>query len=152
KSDYPDACQIEAVVRIRNGDYALARAALLPIGETTLRTRFDLTKLYAQAMTETLWLLIDDEFNAVLEAQAKLKPKTSGPAIGFLWGVLEAAPTKERAEWVASHAARVLADDPNAPLVRQIRALALYRQAELAVTTNPKLGPPIWNDTLVAAA
>jgi tetratricopeptide (TPR) repeat protein len=150
--DHPVACQIEAWLLIRTGKFVQARESLLALGEPALRTHFGPAQLHGRVMAETLWVLIDDEFNAVLEAQAKLKPKTSLPAVGFLRGVFSADPDAKRAEWVAAQAARVLVNDPDAPLARRLRADALYRLADLAVTPNPKGGAPLWDGNLVSAA
>jgi Flp pilus assembly protein TadD len=143
--DHPIACQMEAGIWIRNGNFLAAREALLPLGEHARRTQPGIVQLNARVTAETLWILIDDEYKAVLEAQSQLKSKTTKPMAEFLYGVLTATPTEERAEWVAKRATGVSPDDPNASLIRRIRVEATYRLAELSVTTNPKGGPPQWN-------
>ncbi len=135
-----------------HGRFRPRRETLVTLGETALRTHPALVQLHAHAMAETLWILIDDEFNAVREAQTKLKPKTSVPAVAFLLGVFSATPSRERAEWVALRAADVLAEDSSANVARRIRAAALYQLADLAVTSNPKDGLPVWNGDLVTVA
>jgi len=99
-----------------------------------------------------LWVLVEDEFNAVLETQARLRPKSSAPAVGFLSGVLSAPPAVEQAEWVAAQAARVMSNDPQSAAARLIRFLACYQLADLSVTIDPRGGPPIWETARVAAA
>ena len=103
-------------------------------------------------IAEGLWTLVEDEFNEVVAAQSRLKPKTSAPAIGFILGVLSAPPDRERAEWVAARAASVAARDPHSPAARLLRFEALYRLAELSVSSDPRGGPPVWDVGRVAAA
>ena len=141
---------MEAWLLIRNADYIGARESLLPLGMPALRMQPPLVQLHARVLAETLWILIDDEFNAVRAEEAKLKQKSSTPSVAFLMGVLNATPTVERAEWVVARAGEVLADDPSATIARRIR-LSLYRLAELTVTTH-QAGPPIWNPERVATA
>jgi hypothetical protein len=153
--DHPTACQIAASIRVQSGDplqVIQARDLISRLGETALRTNPSLASLNAQVMVETgLWVLVEDEYKKVLDAQSQLKQKTSGPAVAFLYGVFSAPPDRERAEWVAARAARVMVDDPSSTTARLLRFEALYRLAELSVTPDPKGGPPIWESNRVAA-
>jgi tetratricopeptide (TPR) repeat protein len=157
--NHPAACQTAAWLHIRHGEpknFVAARDTLLSLGKDTLRTNPVLTRLNARTMIETgLNILLDDEFKAIVEAQAAMKPKTTAPAIGFLLGVFDAEPDlerAERAEWVAAHATQLLASEPNAPSARRVRAEALFRVVDLTATANPKGGPPVFGGDRVAAA
>ena len=57
--DHPVACQTEAGIWIRNGNFVLAREALLPLGEPARWTQPGLVQLHARVVAETLWILID---------------------------------------------------------------------------------------------
>ncbi len=151
----PRACSTEARLWIDRGEFFKAREALTPLGETALLTNPSLVQLHARIMVGCgLWILIDDEFKKVTEAQAKLKAKTSVLAVAFVLGVFDAPPNTERAAWVAAKAELILAGDTTAPLAAHLRALSLYRLADLSVVSNPKGGelPPVWNADRVTAA
>lgn len=153
--DHPLACQIAALILVQSGkpiQIIQARDLLSRLGETALRTNPALASLNARVLIESgLGVLIEDEFNKVMETQSRLKPKTSAPAVGFLLGVFNAPPDRERAEWVAARSARVAAGDSQAPAARLLRFEALYRLAELSVTADPRGGLPLWDSGRLAA-
>jgi tetratricopeptide (TPR) repeat protein len=155
RPDFPPACRIVVRILVESGsppELVQARELLARLGEPALRTDPELAFLHARVLAETLWVLRDDEFDAVLAAQDRLKPRTSVPSVLFLDGVLSAPAAAERAEWVAARAAQVLARDPEAPGAGLVRFAALYRLADLSVTADPKGGPPVWDVNRVAAA
>ncbi|HSQ55939.1 MAG TPA: hypothetical protein VLM40_09335, partial [Gemmata sp.] len=154
KPGHPWACGIEAQLWVRTGDFLKAREALAPLRDAA-RTDAFLTRLHARILIGCgLWVTRDDEFQKVLDAQAQVKAKSSGPAVAFLRGVLDAPVDGERAAWVAAKAELVLAGDPGATLAARVRAEALYRLAELSAAPHPKGEgrPPLWNAQRVAAA
>src|SRR5262249_27625458 len=137
------------------GDAVRAREVLTTLGEAALRTNPGLARLNARALVGSgLWVLVDGEFKAVVEAQAALRQKSSAPAMGFLLGVFDAEPNVERTEWVVAQVTRVLAEDPNAPTGRRLQAEALFRLAELSATRTPRPdgSPPVWNADRVGLA
>ncbi len=151
----PWACATQARILVRNGKYLEARESLAPLGETAILLNPTLTRLHARILVGCgLWILRDEEFKKVTEAQAKLKPKTSVPAVAFLMGVLDAPADAERAAWVAAMAELVLAKDPGANGAALAKAEALYRLADLSATPHPedRTRPPVWNATRVIAA
>ena len=113
---HPLACRLKASILVDSGsprDLVQARELLDRLDKVFLRVDPLLASLNARIMVGSgLWVLLDDEFNAVVETQARLKSKTSKPAVGFLAGVLSAPPTVERAEWVEKRARQVMQDDP----------------------------------------
>lgn len=156
RRDHPIACQTAAWILVRSGspiEFTQAREVLGRLGEEAPRTSATLAWLQARVLIGTgLTVLLDDEFQKVLEAQAKLRPKTVAPALGMLLGVLDAEPDLARTEWVARKAGQLLADDPDLAAARRLRAAALFRLADLTVTTNPGAGPPVWVGDRVTAA
>ncbi|MFO0825248.1 MAG: hypothetical protein U0792_19365 [Gemmataceae bacterium] len=155
QADHPWACTTEARIHVHTGNFLAAREALAPLGETRLLVNPPLTRLHARILVGSgLWVLREDEFKKVTEAQAKLKPKTSLPAVAFLLGVLDAPPDAERSAWVGAKAELVLANDTNAPGVARVKAEAMIRLAELSVVPHPEdpSKPPVWNPQRVAAA
>ena len=97
-------------------------------------------------------MLLDDEYKSLLEAQSRLRPKTIAPAIGYILGIFDAEPDFARAEWVARKCDDLMVGNPETGAVRQLRALALFRMADLTVTTSPAAGPPVWVGDHVTAA
>ncbi len=154
--NHPMACRLKAEVLANSGtprDLVEARELLDRVDKIYLRGMPMLAYLNARIMVGSgLWVLVEDEFNQVLETQARIQPKTSLPAVGFLEGVLNAPSTVERTEWVAAQAARVMSDDPHSAAARLLRFLALYQLADLSVTIDPRGGAPVWDTTRVAAA
>ena len=156
QGDHALACRLKASILTNSGtprDFVEARDLLNRLNKTRLRVDPTFANLNARIMVGSgLWVLIEDEFNAVLETQSRLRPKSSAPAVGFLSGVLSAPPAVERAEWVAAQAARVMTADSQSAAARLLRFLASYRLADLSVTIDPRGGPPIWETARVAAA
>ncbi|MCE9568204.1 MAG: tetratricopeptide repeat protein [Planctomycetes bacterium] len=151
----PWACATLARILVRNGKFIEAREALAPLGATTILLSPTLTRLHARILVGSgLWILHDDEYKKVTDAQAKLKVKSSIPSVAFLQGVLDASPDVERAAWVAARAELILAADPNASGAALARAEALHRLANLTVTAHPedRSQPPVWNASRVTAA
>ena len=110
--DDPTACQIAASILVQSGEplqVIQARDLLSRLGETGVRINPALASLNVRIMVETgLWVLIEDEYKKVIEAQASLKTKTSQPAVGFLLGVFSAA-ARSRTGRVGGGARRPLA-------------------------------------------
>ena len=153
---HPLACRLKASILVDSGsprDLVQARELLDRLDKVLLRVDPILASLNARIMVGSgLWVLVDDEFKAVVETQARLQPKTSAPSVGFLAGVLSAPPTVERADWVEKRARGVMRDDSQSAGARLLRFKALHRLAELSVTMGPPGEPPIWDTTRVAAA
>ena len=156
QKNHPLACRLKASILVESGssrDLLEARDLLDRLGEIARRADPEVAHLNARIMVGSgLWVLVEDEFSKVLEMQARIQPKTSMPAVGFLSGVLSAPPTVERAEWVAERASRLMTADSQSAGARLIRFKALYRLADLSVTMDPNGGPPVWNTARVADA
>ena len=129
--NHPLACRLKASILADSGsprDLVEARELLDRLDKITLRVDPTLANLNARIMVGSgLWALVDDEFNTVIKTQARIQPKTSALAVGFLAGVLSAPPTVERAEWVAARALWVSSDDPQSAGARLLRFEALYQ-------------------------
>ena len=139
--DHPQACRLKASILVDSGtprDLVEARELLDRIDKIDLRGKPTLAYLNARIMVGSgLWVLVEDEFNKVLETQAQLRPQSSAPSVGFLQGVLNASPSAEQTEWVAAQAARVMSNDPQSANTRLLRFQALYQLADLSVTIEP---------------
>jgi predicted Zn-dependent protease len=153
--NHPWACAVLARLLVRAGKFFEAREALAPLGETALLVNPSLTRIHASVLVGTgLWILRDEEFKKVLDAQGKLRPKTSLPAVEFLRGVLDTPPDVERASWVAAAAQLITHTDPPSPYVQLLKVEALVRLAELTAVPHPEdpSRPPVWNAARVGAA
>jgi len=151
----PWACATLARILVRSGKFSEAREALAPLGAVAILMNPTLTRIHAHIMIGSgLWVLRDDEYKTVTDAQAKLKVKTSLLSVAFLLGVLDAGPDVERSAWVAAQAELILAADASAPGAALARAEALYRLANMTVTAHPedRSRPPVWNASRVTAA
>jgi len=153
---HPLACRLKASILVDSGsprDLIEARELLDRLDKLSIRVNPALAYLNARIMVGSgLWVLVEDEFNKVLETQARIQPKTSVPAVGFLSGLLGDSPTVERAEWVAAQSKRVMQDDPQSAEARLLRFDALYQLADLSVTMDPRGGSPVWDTRRVTAA
>jgi tetratricopeptide (TPR) repeat protein len=156
QKDHALACRLKASILVDSGstsDLISAGDLIGRLGELAPRVDPGLAQINARIMVgRGAWVLVEDEFNKVLETRPKLQSKSSMAAVGFLLGVLGAPPDVERAEWVAARAARVTIDDPQSAGARLVRFEALYRLAELSVTFDQRTGQPVWDTAHVAAA
>jgi len=155
QADHPWACVTQARILVRTGKFLEAREALTPLGESAILLNPTLTRLHARILVGCgLWILRDEEYKKVTDAQASRKPKTTLPAIAFLMGVLDAPPENERAAWVAAKAELILAANPGDTAAALAKAEALYRLADLSATPHPedRSRPPVWNPARVSAA
>ena len=148
----PGGVPIEAWLWVRSGEFLKARESLAPLGEA-VRTDPALVRLHARVLVGSgLWVLCDDEFQKVLDAAAKLKAKTSAPAVAFLLGVIDVPADAERAAWVAAKANSFW---PTTPLRRWRcgRGVAVPTRGPLRLA-HPKGGglPPVWDADRVTAA
>jgi len=153
--NHPWACATEAQLWVRAGNFVKAREALTPLGEPALRSTPLLIRLNARTLMGCgLFVLLENEFQAVAAAQAKLKPPTRSLVMALLLGVFDSEPTREQTQWVIDKVTQVLAEDPTVPGGRRLQAEALVRLAELSVTANPKMdgSPPLWKPETVAMA
>ena len=153
--NHPWACLTEARLRVRAEQYLAASEALAPLGEAALLTNPAVTRLRGRILIGSgLWVIRAEEFQKILDAQAKSRVKTAAPAVGYLLGILEAPPNAERAAWVAAQAELLLSTYPDTPVAAQLRAEALFRLAELSAISNPQSPslPPLWTADRVAAA
>jgi Flp pilus assembly protein TadD len=153
--NHPWACVTESELWIARENFLKARESLAALGEPAIFTNPRAVRLHARILVGSgLWVLINDEYKKVADAQARLKTRTSVLAVAFLFGVLEAPPNAERAAWVAAKAELVLAADPEARGAAFLRADSLCRLADLSAVANPKGAalPPQWNADRVSAA
>ncbi|MBA4189670.1 MAG: hypothetical protein C0467_16925 [Planctomycetaceae bacterium] len=151
----PWACATQARILVRSGKFLEAREALAALAESAILLNPALTRVHARILVGSgLWILRDEEFKKVTEAQSKFKSKSSLPAVAFLLGVLDAPPNAERAAWVAAMAELILSQYPGASGAALARAEALYRLADLSALPHPedRTRPPVWNSARVTMA